>query len=82
VADRLAQRVGEQNARLAEAIRRGIEAGAVRALDPDEAATVLWAAWNGIISLAWRPDGLRRDEPELARLLAAASEIVSGGLLA
>jgi hypothetical protein len=42
----------------------------------------LWAAWNGVISLGWRPDALRRDEDQLRRLLTAATEIAANGLLA
>ncbi len=71
----------EQNQRLVAAIREGIEAGQVREVDPEETATVLWATWNGIISLAWRPDALRHDEKQLRRLLRSATEIAEIGLL-
>lgn len=66
---------------MVDALRRGIEAGELRAVDPAETATVLWASWNGIISLGWRPDSLRRDEAGLRQLLTAATEIVAKGLL-
>jgi TetR/AcrR family transcriptional regulator len=56
-------------------------AGLPRDMDPDAVATVLWAAWNGIISLGWRPDGLRRDEAELRRLPRTATDLVTYGLL-
>jgi TetR/AcrR family transcriptional regulator len=78
---RLASRVDEQNQRLADALRSGIQAGVVKAVDPLETATFLWAAWNGIISLAWRPDALRRTEAELRRLLALASDSIALGLV-
>jgi TetR/AcrR family transcriptional regulator len=81
LSDRLAASVDEQNSRMVTAIRRGIEAGVVRDVDPEDVATVLWAAWNGVISLGWRPDSLRRDDAELARLLQVATETVSHGLL-
>jgi TetR/AcrR family transcriptional regulator len=81
LAERLAASVDEQNARMVTALRRGIEAGAIRPVDPEDAATVLWAAWNGVISLGWRPDALRRDDAELARLLRVATEAVAHGLL-
>jgi TetR/AcrR family transcriptional regulator len=81
LADRLAASVDEQNSRMVTAIRRGIEAGVVRDVDPEDVATVLWAAWNGVISLGWRPDALHRDDAELARLLQVATEAVSHGLL-
>jgi TetR/AcrR family transcriptional regulator len=79
-AARLAERVEEQNARMAAAIERGIAAGTLRAVDPTETATTLWAAFNGIISLAWRPDRLRRDEAEVQRLLQLLADALSCGL--
>lgn len=81
LAERLARSVDEQNQRLVAALLAGIEAGELRAHDPQEVATVLWAAWNGIISLAWRPDALRRDETQLRQLLATATDVISTGLL-
>lgn len=80
-AERLARSVHEQNSRMVAALRAGIEAGAVRSVDPEEVATVLWSAWNGIISLAWRPDSLRRTGPELRKLLVTATDVVARGLL-
>jgi TetR/AcrR family transcriptional regulator len=81
LADRLAKAVDEQNSRMVKALRRGIEAGVIRDVDPEDVATVLWAAWNGVISLGWRPDALHRDDAELARLLQVATETVTHGLL-
>jgi AcrR family transcriptional regulator len=82
LSERLARSVDEQNQRLVDAIRRGIATGELRAVDPDRAATVLWAAWNGIISLAWRPDPLRRDEAGLRELLETATDVIASGLRA
>ncbi|MDQ3787755.1 MAG: TetR/AcrR family transcriptional regulator [Actinomycetota bacterium] len=79
-AARLARRVDEQNARMTDAIERGIADGTIRPVDARRAATVLWASWNGVISLAWRPDGLREDEQGLAELLSLAADLVSWGL--
>ncbi|WP_275294038.1 TetR/AcrR family transcriptional regulator [Amycolatopsis sp. La24] len=79
-AARLAHRVDEQNARMIDAIERGIAEGAIRPLDARKAATVLWASWNGVLSLAWRPDALREDEAGLAELLSLATDIASWGL--
>lgn len=79
--DTLARRVAEQNERLVDAISRGIDAGQLRPIDPELAATALWAAWNGILSLAWRPDELRRDPAGLRQLLDAATDMVRHGLL-
>lgn len=82
LSQRLARSVDEQNQQLVEAIRRGIATGDLRAVDPEQVATVLWAAWNGIISLAWRPDPLRRDETRLRELLEAATDVIANGLRA
>ncbi|SDC43617.1 DNA-binding transcriptional regulator, AcrR family [Mycolicibacterium neoaurum] len=81
-AEVLAQRVAEQNDRLVVAIRAGVATGELRPVDAERAATALWAAWNGIISLAWRPDGLRHAPDELRRLLGVAVDLVENGLLA
>jgi len=81
-AARLARRVAEQNARMSDAIARGIADGTIRPIDPQRAATVLWASWNGLISLAWRPDDLREDERGLSELLALAADLVDRGLRA
>jgi AcrR family transcriptional regulator len=79
--ERLAKSVDEQNGRMVEAIRLGVEAGTIREVDPEDAATVLWAAWNGIISLGWRPDSLRRSDKELRRLLRLATEAFAHGMI-
>jgi AcrR family transcriptional regulator len=76
----LALKVDEQNARMVDAIERGIADGSIRDLDPQSTATVLWASWNGIISLAWRHDDLRQSPEELAELIARAADLVSYGL--
>jgi AcrR family transcriptional regulator len=79
-AARLAQRVDEQNARMVDAIERGIVDGSIKPLDARRTATVLWASWNGIISLAWRPDDLRQDGAALEQLVTLAAELMSFGL--
>jgi AcrR family transcriptional regulator len=81
IAERLARSVHEQNSRMVAALRGGMDAGIVREVDPEDVAAVLWSAWNGVISLAWRPDSLRRTEPELRTLLATATDLVANGLL-
>ncbi|BCK55325.1 TetR/AcrR family transcriptional regulator [Nocardia wallacei] len=81
LADRLASAVAQQNRRMVEALRAGIAAAVIRPVDPDAVATVLWACWNGVISLGWRPDSLGRDESELRSLLRTATDLVARGLL-
>ncbi|HEY0576792.1 MAG TPA: TetR/AcrR family transcriptional regulator [Pseudonocardia sp.] len=82
LSERLVRAVHEQNSRMVEALRRGVAAGQLRDIDPEEVATILWAAWNGLISLGWRPDSLRRAAPELRQLLRTATDVVATGLLA
>ena len=82
LAERLADSVAAQNDRMVDALRRGIADGVLRPVDPGQVATVLWAAWNGIVSLAWRPDRLRHDEAELRALLRSATDVIAHGLLA
>ena len=60
----VAQRVDAQNARLAEAIRAGVETGVLRPVSPEDAAVFLRAACSGVIAPAWRPDGLGRNADE------------------
>ncbi|MFF0267106.1 TetR/AcrR family transcriptional regulator [Kribbella sp. NPDC004536] len=81
LADRLADSVDEQNKRMVEALRRGMKAGTIRKVNAQELATVLWSSWNGIISLAWRQDRLRRNPRQLKRLLRAATDAFAHGLL-
>ena len=76
----LSRRIDEQNARMVDAIERGIAEGSIRMVDPRSTATILWASWNGVISLAWRHDELGKDPAELTELLARATDLVSYGL--
>jgi len=76
----LSRRVDEQNARMVDAIERGIAEGSIRQLDPQKTSTILWASWNGIISLAWRHDELRQDPDALGELVRSAADLVSFGL--
>ena len=79
-AAQLSRRIDEQNARMVDAIARGITEGSIREVDPVMTATILWASWNGIISLAWRHDDLRQDSDALADLIGRAADLVSHGL--
>lgn len=79
--DRMATQIRQQNNRLARAIQQGMDAGIARPVDPDAVAMALLAAWNGIISLHWRPDSLRQDEAGLRHLLHTAADLIAHGLL-
>lgn len=78
---RVAALVEEQNAKLAEALVEGIADGSINPnLDPVLAATVLWAAMNGILALSWRPDRQSRDDRGLDELIATWIAITTQGL--
>ncbi|MDQ1181857.1 TetR/AcrR family transcriptional regulator [Rhodococcus sp. SORGH_AS_0301] len=79
--DRIAALTRAQNARLAGVLREGARSGEVRGdLNPDDLATTLWAAFNGLLSLAWRPGDLRADQQTIDRLLAAHLSAVGDGI--
>lgn len=78
--ERMARRVDAQNARMVDALERASAEGTLRRVDTQRTATLLWASWNGIISLAWRQDELRQDPEGLRDLLKRAAEIVTLGL--
>ncbi|CAM2759361.1 TetR/AcrR family transcriptional regulator [Skermania piniformis] len=76
--DRIADLTDEQNGKLAAVLRDGVAAGTMRAdLDVDQTATVLWAAFNGVLALSWRADRHRAAPDQLLALLAA---IVADGI--
>lgn len=79
IAERVQQMVGAVEADL----RAAIEAGEIRS-DLDAARTMrfLWGAWNGVIAMALREDGLRIDDQELRETLAIGRTVVSDGLRA
>lgn len=79
----VAQLTREQNAKLAQALRDGVDDGSFRAdLDPELTADALWASLDGLLSLAWRSDALRADEARLEQLRRAFNLIVQQGLAA
>lgn len=80
---RLAELTRTQNAKLAELIRAGAAAGAVRSdLEPEHLATALWASLNGILALAWRPGALRVEIEALDQLITAFLAMAADGLRA
>jgi AcrR family transcriptional regulator len=76
----LSRRIDEQNARMVDAIKRGIAEGSIRELDAQQTATILWASWNGIVSLLWRHDDLRHTPDAVRELIERAADLVSDGL--
>jgi AcrR family transcriptional regulator len=76
--NRIADLTDEQNGKLAAVIREAIAKGTARAdIHPDQTATLLWAAMDGILGLAWRRDRQRTDPTDV---LALFTSLLSDGL--
>jgi TetR/AcrR family transcriptional regulator len=80
-AARVAARIGEETARMAELLREAIVAGIVRPLDPDSTAAFLWAAWDGVIAAHLGPANMNLSEAEFEAVLDRARETIGLGLL-
>jgi AcrR family transcriptional regulator len=63
-------------------IRRAIDAGEARPVDARLMARFLWGAWNGVVALGLRGDGIALSEPEIHAALQQARAIVLEGLCA
>ena len=67
--------------RFEELIGTAIEVGEIDAsVDPELTARVLFGAWNGIIALSLRDDGLGLDEEGIVRAIDQARRIVLAGI--
>ena len=78
---RIAAMAREQNAKLAQLIADGIQAGLLDArLDPLAAANALWSMMDGMLQLALREDGMRPPEVTPGALLANAMLMIESGL--
>ncbi len=67
--------------RFEELIGTAIEVGEIDAsVDPELTARVLFGAWNGIIALGLRDDGLGLDEEGIVRAIDQARRIVLAGI--
>ena len=63
-------------------IQEAIDAGEARALNARLAGRFLWGAWNGVVALGLRGDGLALSEAEINDALQQARDIVMAGLCA
>lgn len=79
--ERVVAMVTEQTGRLADLLREGIADGTVHPyIDPDVTALALWRMWDGVISLTFRNDSLRRTPDQVLPLALAVGDILDGGL--
>jgi TetR/AcrR family transcriptional regulator len=61
-------------------IREAIDAGEARPLDARLAGHFLWGAWNGVVALRLRGDGMALTDAEVRDALQQAREIVLAGI--
>ncbi len=61
-------------------IEAAIEAGQAASGDPRLTSRFLWGAWNGVVALGLRTDGLALDDAEIEACLQHARAIVLEGL--
>ncbi|MAX97891.1 MAG: TetR family transcriptional regulator [Oceanospirillaceae bacterium] len=73
--------VRKHNGQLEQVIRDGIAEGVINAgIDPAKAATALWAAANGLLSLQWRTDGETMTDGDLDGVINNGLRMVMTGL--
>ncbi|HMS60787.1 MAG TPA: TetR/AcrR family transcriptional regulator [Solirubrobacteraceae bacterium] len=70
--------IAEFEGKIAEAVA----AGEARAVDPRLVGRFLWGAWNGVVALGLRGDGIALSEDDIQAALQQARDIVLAGLCA
>ncbi|MGH2973789.1 MAG: TetR/AcrR family transcriptional regulator [Solirubrobacterales bacterium] len=78
---RVAERIGEETARMAELLKEAIAEGVVRKVDPLAAARVLWAAWDGVIASHLGPANMALSDEEFEQALNLARETIILGIV-
>jgi TetR/AcrR family transcriptional regulator len=63
-------------------IQSAIDAGEARPLDARLAGRFLWGAWNGVVALGLRQDGMELSDAEIHDALQQARDIVLSGMCA
>jgi TetR/AcrR family transcriptional regulator len=81
-AARVAQRVKEETARMADLLQQAIDEGIGRPVDATSTATFLWAAWDGVISCHLGPSDMGLTDEQFNAVLNRARETFARGLLA
>ena len=80
-AARVARRIGEETARMAELLSEAIAEGVLRPVDPQATARFLWAAWDGVIASHLGPANMSLTDAEFEAVLYRARETLVLGLL-
>jgi len=81
-AERVAERIRAETARMADCVREAIELGIARPVNPTSTATFLWAAWDGVIACHLGPANMNLTDAEFEEVLDRAREVLALGLLA
>jgi AcrR family transcriptional regulator len=81
-AERVAQRIREETARMVDLVRKAVDQGIARPVDPKSTATFLWAAWDGVIACHLGPANMNLTDSEFEEVLNRAREVITLGLLA
>jgi TetR/AcrR family transcriptional regulator len=79
---RVAERIKSEVGRMAGALREAIDAGLVRPVPAEAAATFLWAAWDGVIACHLLPDHMGLSDAGFEAVLGQAREVLAAGLRA
>ena len=75
------ERFGELRREFEQSIREAVEAGAIRAVDPELMSYFLFGAWNGVAALALRRDALALPSERVEAAVIEAGLVLLEGLL-
>ncbi len=78
---RVANRIGEETARMAGLLEAAIAEGIVRKIDPVATARFLWAAWDGVIASHLGPANMTLSDEEFEQVLDRARETIVLGIV-
>ncbi|MGY1948581.1 TetR/AcrR family transcriptional regulator [Nocardia asiatica] len=81
-AQRVAERIKSEIARMSGALAEAIETGVFRPVPVEATATFLWAAWDGVIACHLLPDHMGLDDAGFDAVLVQARTLLATSLLA
>lgn len=79
--ERVAARVRSEVDRIAGALREAMADGVALPIDPERAAVLLWAAWDGVIANGLLPGGTEVSDEELESVLDLGRALLTLGPL-
>jgi AcrR family transcriptional regulator len=81
VEDEVVARFGELRLEFEQSIRDAVQAGAIRAVDPELLSHFLFGAWNGVAALALRRDALVLPAERVEAAVIEAGLVLLDGLM-